>query len=240
LYESQVENKSEGELKSIKRQLSEHVILDFQKLSQMSHSKNTAPKLSKRHKLIIIRLLAAFESVKDIVNHLKVHYDQTVTERLIYWYEENRQEEIEKEREELNNQLQAIPIANKFKRLQIRDKLLNMLMKNLENNIGKEGKDPLIINRILDSVHKEMEPFRTTLTSPTEQLGFIALEEKPGYKFVTNYLKTLSDEEIKKFSKITTRKSVLEELAKTEGEFKEFLKEIENKRRNMKLHEGTL
>ena len=237
MYESQVENKSEGELKCIKRQLSEHVILDFQKLSQMSHSKNTAPKLSKRHKLIIIRLLAAFESVKDIVNHLKVHYDQTVTERLIYWYEENRQEEIEKEREELNNQLQAIPIANKFKRLQIRDKLLNMLMKNLENNIGKEGKDPLIINRILDSVHKEMEPFETTVT---EQLGSLPLVEKPEYKVVTNFLRTLSGEEFTKFSKITTRKSVLEELAKTKGEFKEFLKEIENKRRNMKLHEGTL
>ena len=203
----------------------------------MSHSNNTAPKLSKRHKLLIIKLLAAFEPVKDIVHHLKVHYDQTVTERLIYWYEEHREEEIESEREKLNKQLLSIPIANKFKRLQIRDKLLNVLMKNLENKIGKEGRDPLIINRILDSVHKEMEPFETTVT---EQLESLPLVEKPEYEFMINYLKKLSPEEFEKFSELTTRKNVLEELAKADGEFKKFLKEIEQKRRTMERHEGTL
>ena len=83
-----------------------------------------------------------------------------------------------------------------------------------------------------------MEPFETTETE-TEKLGSLPLKEKPAFKFLTNFLEGLSKEEFKKFSKLTTRKSVLEEISKTDAEFEELLEEIENKRRSMELHEGT-
>ena len=203
----------------------------------MTYRKITANKLEQNHKHEVIQMLAAFEKPATIVEHLKARHGIAVSERNIYFYQENRKEDIERERKRIRADLLAIPIANKFMRLQIRDKLLNVLMKNLENKIGKEGRDPLIINRILDSVHKEMEPFETTVT---EQLESLPLVEKPEYEFMINYLKKLSPEEFEKFSELTTRKNVLEELAKADGEFKKFLKEIEQKRRTMERHEGTL
>ena len=203
----------------------------------MTYRKITANKLEQNHKHEVIQMLAAFEKPTTIVEHLKARHGIAVSERNIYFYQENRKEDIERERKRIRADLLAIPIANKFMRLQIRDKLLNVLMKNLENKIGKEGRDPLIINRILDSVHKEMEPFETTVT---EQLESLPLVEKPEYEFMINYLKKLSPEEFEKFSELTTRKNVLEELAKADGEFKKFLKEIEQKRRTMERHEGTL
>lgn len=162
--------------------------INFQKLSDMSHNNNTAPKLNKEHKHIVIQLLAAFEPVKEIVSHLKVHHGQMVSERLIYWYHENRVEEIEEERKRLNRQLLTIPVANKFKRLQIRNKLVTSLLQPTENGAAVcEGKH-LVVNRILDSVFREMEPFERTGLDRNTNLGkiFIPNERSPEYEFVVN------------------------------------------------------
>ncbi len=65
----------------------------------MTQRKSTANKLDQRHKHEVIQMLAAFEKPTNIVEHLKARHGIAVSERNIYFYQENRKEDAGKWRE---------------------------------------------------------------------------------------------------------------------------------------------
>jgi hypothetical protein len=141
----------------------------------MAKKKITANKLETKHKFEVIQMLAAFEKPKTIVEHLKATHGIVVTERNVYYYLENRSEDIEIERERLRADLLSIPIANGFIRLRIRQKLIEDLVENLwfkvpvtRNGTAIAGADGIpkvmklrgnhgLINSILDSIFRELD-----------------------------------------------------------------------------------
>ncbi len=145
----------------------------------MNRRKLTANKLEQKHKHEVIQMLAAFQKPKDIVEHLKALYDISVTERNIYFYLENRVEDIEAERERIRRDIRAIPIANLFYRLRERQSLIDDLKEHLWidvylNRTGKvitdkDGSPKLlkkqgnhsVINQLLDSTAKELGPLES-------------------------------------------------------------------------------
>lgn len=132
----------------------------------MSVEKTTAPKLTEEHKQVIKQMLATFEPVNDIVDYLKDEYDVDVSSRLIYYYSKEHHKDIEKIRLELNIKFEAIPIANKFNRIQTRQGLVDDLLANLwyEDTKGKQKGNHTAINQLLDSTQKELEPFKIAQT----------------------------------------------------------------------------
>jgi len=94
-------------------------------------NKITTNKLDEKHKYQIIQMLAAFEKPIIIVEHLKTQFDIEVSERTIYYYWETRKGEIKTERERLREDILAIPIANRFYRLNERQKLIEDLKEHL-------------------------------------------------------------------------------------------------------------
>lgn len=153
--------------------------LNFQWLSQMKQNKLTANKLEQKHKHEVIQMLATFQKPKDIVEYLKARYDISVTERNIYFYLENRVDDIETERDRIRRDLRAIPIANLFYRLKERQALIDDLKEHLWIEVylnrdgraitGEDGNPKLlkkqgnhsVINQLLDSVAKELGPLES-------------------------------------------------------------------------------
>ena len=93
----------------------------------MKQNKLTKNKLDQKHKYEVIQMLAAFQKPNEIVEHLKARCDISVSERNIYFYLENRVDDIETERERIRRDIRAIPIANLFYRLRERQALINDL-----------------------------------------------------------------------------------------------------------------
>ncbi len=145
----------------------------------MKQNKLTANKLEQKHKYEVIQMLATFQKPKDIVEYLKARYDISVTERNIYFYLENRVEDIETERERIRRDIRAIPIANLFYRLRERQALIDDLKEHLWidvylNRDGRaitdvDGNPKLlkkqgshgVINQLLDSTAKELGPLES-------------------------------------------------------------------------------
>lgn len=161
----------------------------------MTQRKNTANKLSQKHKHEIIQMLAAFEKPKTIVEHLKAHHGIRVTERNIYFYLESRDEDIESERERIRHDLRAIPIVNLFYRLMERQRLLDDLKNHLwievpltrndkaiidENGnpkIVKKRGNHSVINQLLDSAAKELQPLQLDAIKNEDDTPNLSREE---------------------------------------------------------------
>jgi|GEM_PF-3067640 len=142
----------------------------------MKQNKLTKNKLDQKHKYEVIQMLAAFQKPKDIVEHLKACHGISVTERNIYFYLENRVEDIETERERIRRDIRAIPIANLFYRLKERQTLIDDLKEHLWIDVylnrdgraitDEDGNPKLlkkqgnhsVINQLLDSTAKELGP----------------------------------------------------------------------------------
>lgn len=144
-----------------------------------------ASKLKGDHKAILIQLLADFWCNDEILKHFKQEFNIEMSSANISFYRKNHEADIIQQRESLNERLLAIPIANKFYRLEERQKLLDDLKKHLwyedvkmkGNQIAYDSDgNPIVLkikgnhnvaNQILDSVHKELDPDKLALTDPT-------------------------------------------------------------------------
>ena len=151
----------------------------------MSVNKDTRHKLKPEHKAILIQLLADFYGNVDVIEYLKKEFGIEITSGNISFYRKEHEADIIQQRESLNERLLAIPIANKFYRLEERQKLLDDLMEHLwyedvkmkGNQIAYDSDgNPIVIkikgnhsvaNQIMDSVHKELDPDKLSLTDPT-------------------------------------------------------------------------
>lgn len=160
-----------------------------------------ANKLSGPQKAILIQLLADFYGNEEVIEYFKREHNIEMVSSNVSFYRKNKEKEIIKTRGKLNDRLLAIPIANKFYRLEERQKLLDDLMDNLwYEDIKMKGNqiaydkdnNPIVLkirgnhgaaNQILDSVFKETEPLKIAQTDPTgqkEASGIIVLPEKNG------------------------------------------------------------
>lgn len=143
-------------------------------------------KLSGTHKDILIQLLADFYGNDEVIEYFKQEYNITMASGNVSFYRKSHEDDIIKKREKLNAKLLAIPIANKFYRLEERQKLLDDIKKHLwyedvktnkKNEVVYDKDDnPVVIkikgnhnvaNQIMDSVHKELDPDKLALTDPT-------------------------------------------------------------------------
>ena len=144
-------------------------------------------KLNKEHKAVLIQLLADFYGNEEAIEYFKQEYNLKMASSNISWYRKNHEADIIQQRESLNERLLAIPIANKFYRLEERQKLLDDLMENLwyedvkmkGNQIAYDSDgNPIVLkikgnhsaaNQIMDSVQKETEPFKIAPVTPDGQ-----------------------------------------------------------------------
>lgn len=177
------------------------------KNDKISDTFRNVPKLKAQHKRDIVNMLAMFESAPDIVQYLKDEYGVEVSERAVRYYNHKRQAEIRELRLQFSLELQTIPVANKFARIQIRQNLVNNLLRHLWLDDPKiyEGKivtdddgNPVIvkkgnhdvINKILDSISKELGEFDEGIKNynvlalmnfmtPEQKQNFIETEEMP-------------------------------------------------------------
>ena len=149
-----------------------------------------ANKLSSEHKIILIQLLADFYGNDEVIEYFKLEYDIEMVSSNVSFYRKNKEKEIIETRKKLNERLLAIPIANKFYRLEHRQKLLDDLEDNLwyedykikNNQIAYDGNGkPIMLkikgnhgaaNQIMDSVQKETEPDKLAFTDPSGENEF--------------------------------------------------------------------
>lgn len=142
-------------------------------------------KLSGTHKDILIQLLADFYGNDEVIEYFKQEHNITMASGNVSFYRKNHEKDIIKKRKSFNKRLLAIPIANKFYRLEERQKLLDDLKNNLWCEVVKmkDGQVVLdekgnqtvfrlkgnhgIANQIMDSVQKETEPQKLSLTDPS-------------------------------------------------------------------------
>jgi len=150
------------------------------------------PKLDGVNKIAIKQMLALHESPTDIADTLKREYGIKVSVRMIYYYAQNYKNEIDEIRQKLGLELRSIPVANKFQRIMERQKLVDELSKNLwvGEPLIKKGKivrdeegnailvkcsrgNHLAINKILDSVAKELGELEEGVTQQFDILNLI-------------------------------------------------------------------
>ncbi len=153
-------------------------------------------KLKKDQKVILIQLLANFYGNNQLIEYFKEEFGIKVTSSNISFYRKNHEAEIIDVRKKLGDRLLAIPIANKFYRLEERQKLLDNIKKHLWCEVVKmkdgqivldeDGKQTVlrlkgnhaVANQIMDSVKAEVEPDRLALTDPSGNLSLIDLIKK--------------------------------------------------------------
>ena len=149
-----------------------------------------ANKLSCKQKDILIQLLADFYGNDEAIEYFKREYNIKMTSGNISFYRKTHEDKIIETRKKLGDRLLAIPIANKFYRLEERQKLLDDLKKHLwYEDIKMKGNqiaydkdnNPIVLkikgnhgvaNQIMDSVQKETEPFKIAPTDPTGENEF--------------------------------------------------------------------
>jgi len=130
-------------------------------------------------KEMIIQMLAAFKRPSEVQRELEKHYGQVVDFKTISHYRDNFPELIADRRAAMaQNFKTAIPIANKWYRILVRQELVEDLQKNLwarvpvfnkkTGDVLRDGEGNIIyervykgnhnaINQILDSTAKELE-----------------------------------------------------------------------------------
>jgi len=135
-------------------------------------------KLNGEQKLLMIQLLADFKGNNEIIEYFKENHNIEITQQAVTYYKQKYERDIIKIRETFNDRILAIPVANKFKRIEIRQHLCEDLLANLwleeikikKNQIAYDNNGkPItskfkanheIINKILDSIRAELEPLK--------------------------------------------------------------------------------
>ncbi len=164
-----------------------------------SIKKNTGNKLKGEHKAILIQLLADFCGNDEVIEYFKREFNIEMSSGNVSFYRKTHEKDIIQQRESLNKRMLAIPIANKFYRIEQRQKLMDDLFENLwfedvkmknnqivykANGIAERFKlkgNHNIINNLLDSTQKELEPQKIAPTTPDGNelfTGIIMLPEK--------------------------------------------------------------
>ena len=149
-----------------------------------------APKLSGQQKALVIKLLGSYFTVTETIEILKNEYDIELTYGAVYWYWKHHHPAILEEREKFDKDVEILPITQKKYRLATRQKLVKVLEKHLwrEKPLMRAGKmvvdkngnakiykltgNHVVINKLLDSAQKEMEPMKVELTDPTGDREF--------------------------------------------------------------------
>ena len=168
----------------------------------MADKKRTTPKLKGAHKDFIINKLALYCGVTEIAEALKAEFEVDVTPQAIEYYKREYEKEWRAKREYFNAHIAEVePFADKINRIKMRGDLIRDLDDNLWTEeplikrnvmIRDDDGDPIMIkgfpnhvnvNRLLDSIQKELEPLKIAQTDPTgqkEATGLIVLPEKDG------------------------------------------------------------
>lgn len=140
----------------------------------MTGKKNTKNKLDSNSKAIIINMLAAYYSNKEIVDYFKEELGLKITSANVSFYRKHKKKEIQIARVEFHKTVECLPVAQKVYRIQLRQKLIDDLLKNdrlwsiEKTKYGHRYKsNHLVINKILDSVREEMEPKKLAVADST-------------------------------------------------------------------------
>lgn len=163
----------------------------------MANSTAKKYKLNGEHKEFVINKLALHCGVTEIAEALKSEFGVDVTPQNIAFYKKNYETEWRKQREYFNLNIAEIePFADKANRVLQRGELIRDLMKHLwledvkikNNVILRDGDNKIelfklkgnhdVINKLLDSIHKELEPDKLALTDPSGNLSLIDLIKK--------------------------------------------------------------
>lgn len=148
----------------------------------MGHNYDIRPKLKGAQKDVLIQMLADFASNKEILAYFNEEYKISLTSGSITHYRKTKEKEIIKIRKKLGDRMLAIPIANKFKRIELREHLIadilahkkkgsdeteSRLWYTVKNRYGAHRKgNHAIINDLLDSIRAELEPKKFAMTDP--------------------------------------------------------------------------
>ena len=170
----------------------------------MAEKKQTKFKLKGIHKDFIINKLALHCGLTEIADELKVEFDIDVTPQAIEYYKREYEKEWREKRAFFNKNIAEIePFADKVLRVKERGNLIRDIIENDDlwqldvavkckqivrdnkNNpvLLKTRANHLVVNMLLDSIHKELEPGKLALTDPTGSepfTGIIVLPEKNG------------------------------------------------------------
>lgn len=168
----------------------------------MTEKKQTRPKLKGIHKDFIINRLALYCGVTEIAEALKVEFDIDVTPQAVEYYKREHGKEWKAKREYFNAHIAEVePFADKINRIKMRGDLIRDLDDNLWTEepmikrnviIRDDDNNPIMIkgfpnhvnvNRLLDSIQRELEPMKVAQTDPSgqkEAIGLIVLPEKNG------------------------------------------------------------
>ena len=138
----------------------------------------------------------------EIAESLKIDFDVDITPQGVDYYKQNYEDEWKARRKYFNEHIAEVePFADKINRIKKRGDLARDLDENLwqeepliKNNrtIRDDDNNPVMIkgfpnhiniNRLLDSIQRELEPLKVAQTDPTgqkEAAGIIVLPEKDG------------------------------------------------------------
>ncbi len=145
-------------------------------IKKMAQKPEDKYKLSGDQKVIVLQMLADFQGNNEILDCFNEEYSISLTSAAITYYKKKYEKEIIKMREKLTERILAIPIANKFYRIELRQKLIadiishgpekeNRLWTKIETKRGAHEKaNHLVVNAIMDSVKSELEPKKFAMT----------------------------------------------------------------------------
>jgi hypothetical protein len=88
-------------------------------------------KLSPDQRAYVIKMLGAWYKPGEVVDALKDEFDVSVTIQNICQYQQSHKKDIETARTDFLKNIEAIPVANKAKRIEIRQRLVVDLIKYL-------------------------------------------------------------------------------------------------------------
>lgn len=148
----------------------------------MGHNYDIRPKLNGAQKQLLIQMLADFASNKDILAYFNDEYKISLSSGTITHYRKTKEKEIIEIRKMLGDRMLAIPLANKFKRIELREQLIrdilahttkgsdkveSRLWHTIKNKYGsyKKGNHGAV-NDLLDSIKAELEPKKFAMTDP--------------------------------------------------------------------------
>ncbi len=139
----------------------------------MTKKKEEKFKLNGIHKEYVINRLALHCGLTEIAESLKIDFDVDVTPQAIEYYKREYEEEWREKRSYFNKHIAEIePFADKAQRVQKRGDLIRDIEEKglwytLITQFGKHEKgNHGAINDLLDSIKKEIEPFKIAQTNP--------------------------------------------------------------------------
>jgi len=134
--------------------------------------RNTKPKLSERHKQVLIDMLAGGFDNHEILDFILSEYGIKIASSNVTYYRRHRWEDIQKAREKFRDRMFEItPFASKIARIAERQRLIKNIKKeglwldhvDVKGKIKHQKGNHGVINNLLDSIKDEMEPKRSLL-----------------------------------------------------------------------------